>query len=91
MPTRKTVEKTGTETAEAAAGAAKTRARSTASKPRTPAATHKRASRKTAAEMRVPTHEEIAALAYSYWEARGFKGGSDVEDWLRAERELTGR
>ena len=30
----------------------------------------------------------IAALAYSYWEARGGEGGSSEEDWLRAEREL---
>jgi hypothetical protein len=32
--------------------------------------------------------EDIALLAYSYWEARGFTGGSPEEDWLRAEREL---
>jgi hypothetical protein len=32
--------------------------------------------------------EAIALLAYSYWEARGFLGGSPEEDWLRAEREL---
>jgi len=31
------------------------------------------------------THEEIARLAYSYWEARGCQGGSPEEDWLRAE------
>ena len=35
-----------------------------------------------------PTREDIALLAYSYWEARGFQGGSPEEDWLRAEREL---
>ena len=35
-----------------------------------------------------PTHEEIAALAYSYWEARGYQGGSPEDDWLRAEQEL---
>ena len=35
-----------------------------------------------------PSHHEIAALAYSYWEARGRQGGSQLEDWLRAEREL---
>ncbi len=38
---------------------------------------------------RVPTHEEIAKLAYSYWESRGRQHGNAVEDWLRAERELT--
>ena len=37
----------------------------------------------------VATHEEIAALAYSYWEARGYRGGSALDDWLRAERELS--
>ena len=35
-----------------------------------------------------PAPEEIAALAYSYWEARGYHGGSPEEDWLRAEQEL---
>jgi len=35
-----------------------------------------------------PSHDEIAVLAYSYWEARGYQGGSPEEDWLRAEREL---
>jgi hypothetical protein len=35
-----------------------------------------------------PSQDEIASLAYSYWEARGYAGGSSEEDWLRAEREL---
>jgi hypothetical protein len=38
-----------------------------------------------------PTHAEIAALAYSYWEARGCVGGSQEEDWLRAEQKLRSR
>jgi hypothetical protein len=38
-----------------------------------------------------PTHDEIAALAYSYWEARGRQGGSPAEDWLRAVEELRAR
>ncbi|MGD1074173.1 MAG: DUF2934 domain-containing protein [Bryobacteraceae bacterium] len=38
-----------------------------------------------------PSREEIAKLAYLYWEARGCQGGSQEEDWLRAERELLSR
>ena len=33
-------------------------------------------------------HEEIARLAYSYWQARGCPIGSPEEDWYRAENEL---
>ena len=43
----------------------------------------------TAPMLDAPTQEQIACLAYSYWEARGCQGGSPEEDWLRAERELT--
>ena len=32
-------------------------------------------------------HEEIARIAYSYWQARGGLHGSAEEDWYRAERE----
>ena len=35
-----------------------------------------------------PTFDQVAQLAYSYWEARGYQGGSSEEDWLRAENEL---
>jgi hypothetical protein len=35
-------------------------------------------------------HEEVARLAYSYWEARG-GGGSPWQDWFRAEEELKRR
>ena len=35
-----------------------------------------------------PNQERIAELAYSYWEARGYQGGSPWEDWFRAEQEL---
>jgi len=38
-----------------------------------------------------PSYEEIANLAYSYWEARGYQGGSPDEDWLCAEQELRSR
>jgi hypothetical protein len=36
-------------------------------------------------------YQDIARLAYSYWEARGYQGGSPEEDWLRAEQELRSR
>jgi hypothetical protein len=58
-------------------------------------ATH--ASRAAASEPEVsvtatePSYEEIAALAYSFWEARGYAGGSEEEDWHRAEQELRAR
>ena len=32
-----------------------------------------------------------AELAYSYWAARGYQGGSELEDWFRAECELRER
>jgi hypothetical protein len=38
-----------------------------------------------------PTYEQIATLAYLYWEARGCQGGCPEEDWLRAEQELRSR
>jgi hypothetical protein len=36
-------------------------------------------------------HEQIARLAYSYWEARGYQPGNPQEDWYRAEREILSR
>lgn len=38
-----------------------------------------------------PSYEEISLLAYSYWESRGYQGGSPDEDWRRAEEELRTR
>jgi hypothetical protein len=39
----------------------------------------------------VSSREQIALLAYSYWQARGGKGGSPEEDWYRAERVIRER
>ncbi len=36
----------------------------------------------------MPSHEEIASLARSYWAARGYGDGFAEQDWLRAEQEL---
>ncbi len=35
----------------------------------------------------VTAHEQIAKIAYGYWESRGYQAGCPEQDWLRAERE----
>ena len=87
MPTRKTVDPTGV--------SAEPKKRVSATKPKAPAATHKRSTKKivepavlTSEPVRIVSHEETSRLAYSYWEARGYQAGSPDEDWFRAEREL---
>ena len=35
-----------------------------------------------------PSWEEIARLAYQFYETRGRRDGEDVDDWLTAEQEL---
>ncbi len=39
----------------------------------------------------VSLEEQIAVLAYSYWEARGRQDGNSQEDWFRAEQEILSR
>jgi hypothetical protein len=36
-------------------------------------------------------HDDIAALAHAFWQARGCPEGSPDEDWLRAVKELRTR
>jgi hypothetical protein len=35
-----------------------------------------------------PTPKEIAALAYEIWQKGGCKPGTDMENWLQAEKQL---
>jgi hypothetical protein len=42
-------------------------------------------------EKRELDREEVARLAYSYWQERGCRGGSAEEDWRRAEETLQTR
>jgi len=37
------------------------------------------------------TDQEISRLAYQIYESRRGNGGSPLDDWLEAERQLTGR
>lgn len=37
-----------------------------------------------------PTPEQVAALAHAIWVDRGRPEGSDVDNWLEAERQLKG-
>jgi hypothetical protein len=67
---------------------------SSVNRPRRASATHSRkpsSATTTTSATAVIDQEAIAALAYSYWEARGCQGGSPDEDWLRAEQELLSR
>jgi hypothetical protein len=36
-----------------------------------------------------PARDEIARLAYHFYQTRGQRDGHDVDDWLSAEQELT--
>jgi len=99
MPKKKTQEAAGVASSDlktAAAGATpEPLPRKRSANTKTAAATHKHATKKSThlsetAPTAVPVihHDAVAQLAYSYWEARGRHGGSQEEDWLRAEREL---
>ena len=35
-----------------------------------------------------PTSDEIAVLAYSFWQTRNSPSGSPEEDWFRAEQHI---
>jgi hypothetical protein len=51
--------------------------------------THERLMQKNTGGRDRPSQEEIARLAYHFYEARGRRDGGAVEDWLNAEQELT--
>lgn len=36
----------------------------------------------------IPDHEQVARVAYSYWQARGCPEGSPEQDWFDAEAAL---
>jgi len=42
------------------------------------------------AAMTAPTHDQVAARAYAIYQERGYTTGDPMQDWLQAERELSG-
>jgi hypothetical protein len=49
---------------------------------------HSKAAAPVAVEtVKLSAHDQIAQIAYGYWEARGFQPGSPEQDWMRAEQE----
>ena len=58
------------------------------SKPRVTTAKHSKAAAPVAVKNVLNVHDQIAAIAYGYWEARGYQHGSAEQDWLRAEQQL---
>jgi hypothetical protein len=97
MPRRKPVEAETAPVVPEVAQPKKT-VRKAASKPKsaTGSAAHKHHAKSIESAVETPvvqpavtvTHEAIANLAYSFWEARGRQGGSSEQDWFRAESEL---
>ncbi len=73
----------------AAAAASPARRRSARTKPANPVAeSTSPAAEQPETRAQIVDRDAIARLAYSYWEARGFVGGTPEEDWLRAESEI---
>jgi hypothetical protein len=60
-------------------------------KAKTTAAKSVKATAQSAAEMTPPSYESIAKRSYEIYLARGAQPGHEVEDWLAAEAELTGK
>ncbi len=45
----------------------------------------------TTATQQLELEHQIRLRAYELYEARGSKDGYEIEDWLRAEEEITGK
>ena len=63
----------------------------TVKKAKAPAAARKTPAKKTAAEPKLISHEQIRELAHHYWAERGQPHGQPEIDWFRAEQELRGK
>jgi hypothetical protein len=83
--------KSGTQgSGNAKGGSAVPRARRRTVQPASPEAVALTADSEQAASEQ-DVRDDIARLAYLFWEERGGNGGSPEEDWLRAEQEILTR
>ena len=73
---------TSTARSNGASPVSSTAVRNTSIPPRTTASTGTQTKRP------APSHDQIARRAYEIWQSG--KGGSQMDNWLRAERELRG-
>lgn len=93
MPSKKLAIKTAAATPERAAKpkTTKTTIAVTSAAPRVRSAKHKAATVAVEAPAvnapAVNPHDQIAKIAYGFWEARGRAHGYHEQDWLRAEQE----
>jgi hypothetical protein len=71
--------------------AARTRSHSVRSQKTTPEAAPAPVMAPVAAPVYEDLQQEIARLAYFFWEEGGRQHGSSVEDWLKAERTVLGK
>ncbi|HXE64292.1 MAG TPA: DUF2934 domain-containing protein [Bryobacteraceae bacterium] len=88
MPSKKLAIETAAATPERAAKpkTTKTTIAVTSAAPRVRSAKHKAATVAVEAPA-VNPHDQIAKIAYGFWEARGRAHGYHEQDWLRAEQE----
>jgi hypothetical protein len=88
MPSKKLANETAAATPQRAAKpkTVKTSVAVKSAVPRVRIAKHKAAS-VVAEATPVNAQEQIAKIAYGFWEARGRQHGSSEQDWLRAEQE----
>ena len=64
-------------------------ATNSASKPKKTTYRHSKLASPPEAHTQLPNQEEVAKLAYQYWEERKYQHGFAQEDWMRAVKALS--
>jgi hypothetical protein len=84
----KTPKLTGEQEDPSRTGSGAPGAKTRASKPKSPASIEASGASSATRVRQVPSHQEIAMLAYFLFEKRGSQHGFHHQDWIRAEQEL---